>query len=150
MVLSVAVDPVFRRVAKGTRNPKLGTLVGLPIGTGSVAGAWPFDLAAVHRRKSAATGLGVLLAISLPVGIGAAVVWGVVLAISRIVSLSSILAALTAIVLVFSFQQPMPYRLLVVTGGLYVIVRHRANIQRLLAGAEPQLGQGSSESKSNL
>src|SRR5689334_19610079 len=44
--------------------------------------------------KSAATGLGVLLAMSWPVGLGAAVVFGMVLAISRIVSLSSILAAL--------------------------------------------------------
>ncbi|MFS2176741.1 glycerol-3-phosphate 1-O-acyltransferase PlsY [Rhizobium pisi] len=90
--------------------------------------------------KSAATGLGVLLAISLPVGVGAAAAWGAVLAMSRIVSFSSILAALAAIVLVFSFEQPMPYRLLVVAGGLYVIVRHRANVQRLLAGKEPRLG----------
>jgi acyl phosphate:glycerol-3-phosphate acyltransferase len=99
--------------------------------------------------KSAATGLGVLLAISLPVGLGAAAVWGVVLAIFRIVSLSSILAAFTAIILVFGFEHPMPYRLLVVAGGLYVIVRHRANIQRLLIGAEPRLGQNSSGSKSS-
>jgi glycerol-3-phosphate acyltransferase PlsY len=35
----------------------------------------------------------------------------------------------------------LPYRLLVIAGGIYVIVRHRANIQRLLTGAEPRLGQ---------
>jgi glycerol-3-phosphate acyltransferase PlsY len=81
--------------------------------------------------------------------LGAAAVWGVVLAIFRIVSLSSILAAFTAIILVFGFEHPMPYRLLVVAGGLYVIVRHRANIQRLLIGAEPRLGQNSSGSKSS-
>src|SRR5215467_13944782 len=46
--------------------------------------------------KSAATGLGVLLAMSWPVGLGAAIVFGVMLAIARIVSLSSISAALTA------------------------------------------------------
>jgi glycerol-3-phosphate acyltransferase PlsY len=91
--------------------------------------------------KSAATGLGVLLALSLPVGLGAALVWGVTLAALRIVSLSSILAALTAMVVVFSLEQPLPYRLLVIAGGLYVIVRHRANIQRLFAGTEPRLGQ---------
>ncbi len=85
--------------------------------------------------KSAATGLGVLLAMSLPVGLGAAAVFGVVLAIFRIVSLSSILAALAAI------AQPLPYRLLVIAGGIYVIVRHRANIQRLRAGTEPRLGR---------
>src|SRR5215470_8610253 len=42
--------------------------------------------------KSAATGPGVLLAISWPVVLGAATVFGVVLAIIRIVSLGSILA----------------------------------------------------------
>lgn len=91
--------------------------------------------------KSAATGLGVLLAMSWLVGVGAAVAFAVVLGAFRIVSLSSMLAALTAIVLVCGLEQPLPYRLLVVAGGLYVIVRHRANIQRLLAGTEPRLGK---------
>ena len=90
--------------------------------------------------KSAATGLGVLLAMSWPVGLGAATVFGVVLAIFRIVSLSSILASLAAIVLICGLEQPLPYRLLVIAGSSYVIVRHRANIQRLLAGSEPRLG----------
>src|SRR3954470_16833374 len=93
--------------------------------------------------KSAATGLGVLLAMSWPVGLGAATVFGVALAIFRIVSLGSILAALTAIALICGLEQPLPYRLLVIAGGVYVIVRHRANIQRLLAGTEPALGQSS-------
>ena len=97
--------------------------------------------------KSAATGLGVLLAMSWPVGLGAAVVFCAVLAISRIVSLSSILAASTAIALVFGLEQPLPHRLLVIAGGIYVIVRHRANIQRLMAGAEPRLGQAGPGSK---
>ena len=97
--------------------------------------------------KSAATGLGVLLAMSWPVGLGAAAVFGIALALSRIVSLSSMLAAVTAIILVCGFDHPWPYRLLVIAGGLYVIVRHRANIQRLLAGTEPRLGQSSPEVK---
>jgi glycerol-3-phosphate acyltransferase PlsY len=97
--------------------------------------------------KSAATGLGVLLALSWPVGLSAAAVFGIVLALSRIVSLSSMLAAVTAIVLVFGFDQPLPYRLLVIAGALYVIVRHRANVQRLLAGTEPRLGQSTVDVK---
>ena len=91
--------------------------------------------------KSAATGLGVLLAMSWPVGVGAAAAFSIVLAAFRIVSLSSMLAALTAIALVCGLEQPLPYRLLVITGGIYVIVRHRANIQRLLSGTEPRLGK---------
>ena len=97
--------------------------------------------------KSAAAGLGVLLALSWPVGLGAATAFGVVLAVSRIVSLGSMLAALTAIAVVCGLEQPLPYRLLVIAGGIYVIMLHRANIQRLLAGTEPRLGQSRLESK---
>ena len=93
--------------------------------------------------KSVATGLGVLLAMAWPVGLGALAVFGAALAVWRIMSLGSILAAATAIVLICALEQPLPYRLLVIAGGLYVIVRHRANIQRLLAGVEPRLGRSS-------
>ncbi len=123
-------------------------------------GAWAVCLAGLavllgHGRsiwlgfkggKSAATGLGVLLAMSWPVGLAAAAVFGLVLAVFRIVSLGSMLASLTAIALVCSLEQPLPYRLLVIAGGVYVIVRHRANIHRLLAGTEPRLGGKSPES----
>ncbi len=91
--------------------------------------------------KSAATGLGVLLALSWPVGLGAAVLFGLVLALSRIVSLSSMLASLGAIVLVLALPHPLPYRLLVLAGAVYVVFRHRANIGRLRNGTEPRLGQ---------
>ena len=97
--------------------------------------------------KSAATGLGVLLAMSWPVALGAAAVFGAVLAVCRIVSLASMLAALTAVALICGLEQPLPYRLLVIAGSLYVVVLHRANIQRLLAGMEPRLGQSSPEAK---
>ncbi|HUD53469.1 glycerol-3-phosphate 1-O-acyltransferase PlsY [Parvibaculum sp.] len=93
--------------------------------------------------KSVAAGLGVLLAMSWPVGLGGAIVFGLTLAVFRIVSLSSMLAALTAIILVCALEQPLPFRLMVVAGGIYVIVRHRANIQRLLAWTEPRVGQSS-------
>jgi len=99
--------------------------------------------------KSAATGLGVLLAIAWPVGAGAAAVFGLVLAIFRIVSLSSMLAALTAIMLICILEQPLASRLLVIAGSLYVLLRHWTNIQRLLAGTEPRLGQSSPDSASN-
>ncbi|MDQ8727609.1 glycerol-3-phosphate 1-O-acyltransferase PlsY [Bradyrhizobium sp. LHD-71] len=97
--------------------------------------------------KSVAAGLGVLLALSWPVGLGALTVFGVALAIFRIVSLGSALAALTAIALICGLEQPSPYRLLVIAGGIYVIVRHRANIQRLLAGTEPRLGESRPQSR---
>lgn len=90
--------------------------------------------------KSVATGLGVLLAISWPAAIGALACFGVVVAIFRIVSLGSVVAALVAVALMFGLGQPLAFQLLIAAGGLYVVVRHRANVGRLLAGTEPRLG----------
>lgn len=90
--------------------------------------------------KSVATGLGVVLAISWPVALGALAAFAVGMTLFRIVSLGSILAALMAIALICGLEQPLPYRLLVVAGGIYVVARHRANIKRLLAGTEPRIG----------
>lgn len=91
--------------------------------------------------KSVATGLGVLLAMSWPVGLGTFGVFGVVLALSRIVSLSSISGAIAVSVLMIILGQPLPYLIFAVVAGLYVILRHRSNIERILAGTEPQIGQ---------
>lgn len=91
--------------------------------------------------KSVATSLGILLAMSWQVGVGTLGVFGVVLALSRIVSLSSISGAIAVSILMLIFGQPLPYQLFAVTGGIYVIWRHRSNIQRLRAGTEPRLGQ---------
>jgi glycerol-3-phosphate acyltransferase PlsY len=93
--------------------------------------------------KSAASGLGVLLGLAWPVALGAATAFALTLAISRIVSLSSMAAALTTIVLMLVTGQPVAYIVLALLGGVYVILRHRSNIDRLLAGTEPRLGQSS-------
>ncbi|NJN20400.1 MAG: glycerol-3-phosphate 1-O-acyltransferase PlsY [Leptolyngbya sp. RL_3_1] len=91
--------------------------------------------------KSAATGLGVLLAMAWPVGLTVAGVFLGVLALFRIVSLGSIMAAIAAVIMMVILQQPLPYILMAIAGSLYVILRHRSNIERLLAGTEPQLGR---------
>lgn len=91
--------------------------------------------------KSVAISLGVLLAMAWPVGLATFAIFGGVLAVSRIVSLSSITGALAVSVLMVLMDQPLPYILFAIAGGLYVIWRHRINLQRLLAGTEPQLGQ---------
>lgn len=88
--------------------------------------------------KSAATGLGVLLALIWPVGLSVAAVFGTALAISRTVSVGSIAAALSAAIFMTAMQQPVPYILLAGAGGLYVVLRHRSNISRLLTGTEPK------------
>ncbi|WP_089094001.1 glycerol-3-phosphate 1-O-acyltransferase PlsY [Nodularia sp. NIES-3585] len=91
--------------------------------------------------KSVATSLGILLAMNWQVGLATAAVFAVFIAISRIVSLSSISGAIAVPILMFVLQQPLPYILFGLAGGLYVILRHRTNIERILAGMEPKIGQ---------
>ncbi|MFN3523747.1 MAG: glycerol-3-phosphate 1-O-acyltransferase PlsY [Phenylobacterium sp.] len=93
--------------------------------------------------KSVAAGVGMLAAMSWPVALGSLSVFGISLALFRTMSVSSMAAALTSIVLVCAFDEPLPYRVLVILGGAFVIVRHRANIARLLAGTEPRVGRPS-------
>ncbi|MEM8503020.1 MAG: glycerol-3-phosphate 1-O-acyltransferase PlsY [Cyanobacteria bacterium P01_D01_bin.1] len=88
--------------------------------------------------KSAATGLGVLLALTWPVALSVASVFGVALGISRTVSVGSIAAAMSVVVFMVLTGQPVAYVWLAIAGGLYVILRHRGNIARLLEGTEPK------------
>ena len=92
--------------------------------------------------KGVATGVGVFLALSpIPVGLVLGI-FVVVLAISRYVSLSSILATAAFPVLVYFIDHP-PWPLLVgATGGATIVIaRHHANIGRLLKGTENQVGR---------
>ncbi|MCC5598267.1 glycerol-3-phosphate 1-O-acyltransferase PlsY [Nostoc favosum] len=91
--------------------------------------------------KSVAISLGILLAMSWQVGLATASVFAIVVAISRIVSLSSIAGAIAVSIFMVILHQPLPYILFGIAGGLYVILRHRTNIERLLAGTEPKIGQ---------
>lgn len=91
--------------------------------------------------KSVATSLGILLAMNWMVALSTLGVFALSIAITRIVSMSSIAGAISVIALMLLFAQPWPYVLFAIAGGAYVIWRHRSNIQRLMAGTEPKLGQ---------
>ncbi|MGB6169097.1 MAG: glycerol-3-phosphate 1-O-acyltransferase PlsY [Geitlerinemataceae cyanobacterium] len=91
--------------------------------------------------KSVASGLGVLLAISWPVGLATLGIFAAGLAISRYVSLSSLIGGIGISILMLSTAQPFPYTLFAILATLYIFLRHRANIQRLLDGTEPKVGQ---------
>ncbi len=91
--------------------------------------------------KSVATGIGVLLAMSWQVGLAAIAVFAITIAISRIVSISSILSAMSATIWMVVFAQPLAYVVFAIVGGIYVVWLHRANIQRLMAGTEAKVGQ---------
>ncbi len=91
--------------------------------------------------KSVATTLGVLLVMNPVVALGTIITFGIILGISRIVSLSSICGAIAVNILMIALDQPVAYSIFAAIAGLYVIVRHKTNIQRLFAGIEPKIGQ---------
>jgi glycerol-3-phosphate acyltransferase PlsY len=91
--------------------------------------------------KSVATSLGVLLIMNPLVALGTLGSFLIVLALSRIVSLSSICGAIAVNLFMIFLKQPVSYSLFAALAGIYVIIRHQSNIRRLLAGTEPKLGQ---------
>jgi glycerol-3-phosphate acyltransferase PlsY len=98
--------------------------------------------------KSVATSFGVLLGMSSSVALGTLGFFVFAIAISRIVSLSSMTAAIGASALMVLTDQPVPYQIFAIAGGVYVLWRHRTNLYRLWTGTEPKLGQKFSTSNS--
>ncbi len=98
--------------------------------------------------KSVATSFGVLLGMSSYVALGTLGVFVCAIAISRIVSFSSMTAAIGASALMVLTDQPVPYQIFAIAGGVYVLWRHRTNLYRLWTGTEPKLGQKFSTSNS--
>jgi glycerol-3-phosphate acyltransferase PlsY len=97
--------------------------------------------------KAVATGLGMLLGLVPAVGLACFGIFLTVLSASRIVSLSSVVAALSLPLLMLgsfatagSGLRPA-YLVLAILTTVLVVWRHRSNLQRLLAGTEPKLGQ---------
>ncbi len=71
----------------------------------------------------------------------------------RYVSLMSVLGtALTAVILlalVVVDWAPAPYAVFALVAGPLIVVLHRDNIRRLLAGTEPKIGQGGGRRAAN-
>lgn len=92
--------------------------------------------------KGVATFLGTLIALAWPVGLAACATWAVTAAITRISSLSALVAAALSGLWCFVFSRG---DLLILTFALMVLVyiRHWPNLQRIKAGTEPKIGQKS-------
>ncbi len=90
--------------------------------------------------KGVATFLGILLALSFPVGLAACAAWLVGALASRISSMGALLAAASStFAMVF-----LGYGIGVALGAILTLLifwRHRANIKRINAGTEPKIGQ---------
>ncbi len=86
--------------------------------------------------KGVATALGGLLALSPLLALTILATWLVVFLVSRISSLSAIVAATLAPLYSFWFLDTTPARWILLVMALLLLYRHKSNIQRLLSGEE--------------
>jgi glycerol-3-phosphate acyltransferase PlsY len=122
-----------------------GTLGGTPtwVGVGTLAAVvgncWPVFLR-FRGGKGVATGLGAFLAAAPWAVAPAAAVFAALAAVTRLVSLASI-AACAGLAVAAWIGYPPPIAMAATAVAAIIIVRHRANIQRLRAGTESRFGQ---------
>ncbi len=91
--------------------------------------------------KGVATGLGVLLGLNPLLGLLVILTWLLVAAISRYSSLAALVAVLAAPV-ILGLLAPDPWLIATLcVMALFLYARHYSNIQRLLRGTEPRIGQ---------
>lgn len=91
--------------------------------------------------RGVATGLGVLLGIAPEIFIGAVIIAALIILTTRYVSLASMVTAALVTIAFWGMQKPLPYTILAALVALLIIIRHRPNIKRLLAGTEAKISR---------
>ena len=91
--------------------------------------------------KGVASGFGIITILIPKIMVIAIAVFALVIAISKYVSLGSVLGALTVLVMVFVFPEPLAYKIFAVIAVSMVVIRHRTNLQRIMDKTETKLGE---------
>jgi glycerol-3-phosphate acyltransferase PlsY len=92
--------------------------------------------------KGVATGFGVLLALAWPVALMAALVWLATALLFHYSSLAALVAAAASAALAPLFAADRASAWMIAGIALLVILRHRANIRRLMTGKESRISLG--------
>ena len=95
--------------------------------------------------KGAATGMGLIVYLLPKTSICCFIIAAICIFTTRYVSLGSIMASIAAPILTWYFGYPLPYVGLAFFGGGFIVLRHKANIQRLLNGTENKIKEGHAE-----
>lgn len=134
--------------AKGVAGVYLGQfLVGSPLallagGIAAIAGHnWSIFLG-FKGGRGVATGLGVVAVLSPKVTLIVFLVWAVIVYFTRYVSLGSIIAAALVPILMWFLGEIYEFLIFGLIAALFVIVRHKPNIERLLKGEELKIKPG--------
>lgn len=139
-ILTITVPTAPLQVEHYFLPPAVVVLTGLA----AIAGHnWPVFLK-FKGGKGAATGLGVLFALDWRVGLAVAVVFVVVVTITRYVSVASTVTTVLSPVWFAVFEHGQPHMranvVFAIAGALFIVYKHRSNYKRLLAGTELRVG----------
>ncbi|MEN6566499.1 MAG: glycerol-3-phosphate 1-O-acyltransferase PlsY [Veillonellales bacterium] len=128
--------------AKGIGGVYVGQfLLGTPFallcgGIAAIAGHnWSIFLG-FKGGRGVATGLGIIAVLVPKITVIVFIVWAIIVFLTRYVSLASIVAAALVPLLMWLFSERMEYLLFGILAALFVIIRHKPNIQRLIKGEE--------------
>ncbi|MFA5625951.1 MAG: glycerol-3-phosphate 1-O-acyltransferase PlsY [Thiohalomonadaceae bacterium] len=91
--------------------------------------------------KGVATAVGVLLGLSWPVALAALLTWLTMAAIFRISSLAAITAAVLSPFYMAWLDGRLPFIAMSLLMSLFLLWRHRSNIQRILRGEEKKIAR---------
>ena len=92
-----------------------------------------------HGGKGVATAAGVLFSLSFPVGLSALVAWAAAFGVTRVSALGALAASLAAPAAAWYFLGWGHSLAVIAAMTLLLVWRHRANVRRLLAGAEEEI-----------
>lgn len=136
LVLDAAKGGIAVLIARALVAEDAAQLAGLAAFLGHLFPVW----LNFKGGKGVATFLGTLLALAWPVGLACCATWLVVALISRISSLSALVAAGSSTFWMLGLGHGRMFALGVIL-TLLVYVRHAPNIARLRAGTEPRIGR---------
>lgn len=121
----------------------LGTPIALLIGGIAAIGGhnWSIFLKFTGGR-GVATGLGVIAVLVPQITAIVFLIWAVIVYITRYVSLASIVAAIFVPIFMWIFGEKIEYLYFGILAALFVVGRHKPNIERLLKGTELKIKVG--------
>mgnify|MGYP003585592870 CR=1 FL=1 len=99
---------------------------------------WPVFLG-FKGGRGVATGLGVIAVLSPMVTVVVFLIWAAIVYITRYVSVASVVAAMTVPIFMRLFGDNYETLIFGILAAFFVIIRHKANLERLFRGEEPKI-----------